>query len=134
MIARLGKLCEAAMLRDLINQGLVMRLYVNDHQPKRADSAEDYTEAQGGGYAPKLLTPGLWRIVERDDGLVAEFPELQWEFTGRVGDVHGYYVVAKSGEYRWAFRFVDESGTPTTYPIRVAGDRIRVSVSASLGI
>ena len=116
---------EVQFLRYILNievpSDLDIKLYVNDFTPAETDTVSNYTEASGSGYLPIQLSSGNWSISPGNPS-VAEYPQVEWVFTGALGNVYGYYVVRRSDDFLlWAERF-----TNGPFPIGTSGDRIRV--------
>lgn len=75
-------------------EDLVLRLFVNDHQPHPRDSAEVYADPSDGGYSPVRLKPGDWNMEAASPGRapIATYPEIQWTFAGGKFMVYGYFI------------------------------------------
>ena len=94
---------ETQMLRYILNidvpVDLDIRLYTNDITPSESDTAITYTEASGFGYALIQLVPGSWSITPGNPS-VSEHSQVEWTFTGALGNVYGYYVTRRSDNDR----------------------------------
>lgn len=90
------------------SKDLTLKLYCNNITPSDDDTAATYTEANGGGYAPKTLTCGSWVC-----SVVGGIPQMSYEkqiitFTGPLttnADIYGYYIVDGNNVLRWAEKF-----------------------------
>src|SRR5581483_9133582 len=90
--------CEIA-LKYLVNKNpttrdLVYRLFVNNITPADTDIASTYTEASGGGYAPKTLTGANWTTTQGAPSH-ADYAQQIWTFTGPLtgnATIYGYYA------------------------------------------
>jgi hypothetical protein len=73
---------------------LWLRLYGNPHQPNRKDDLLNYTECGGHAYAPKLIKPSEWTVINLDHGLVGVIaPPQIWTFgDGPPMRVYGSYA------------------------------------------
>jgi hypothetical protein len=102
-------------------EDLELRLFTNDKAPAEGDVLGDYTEAVGFGYVAKTLLGGSWSMV-LGAPTVASYVSQVFTFTGALGNVYGYYVVAPgAGVVVWANRF---SNGP--YAIVNNGDAVTV--------
>lgn len=81
--------------------GVVCRLFQNNHTPVEGDDISDYTEADFSGYAP--VTIGPWdaaAIVSGKAEADATTPCAFANTTGAVGnDIYGYYVTDSGGTF-----------------------------------
>jgi hypothetical protein len=124
---------ELRMLRTVLGavvaESLSLRLYVNDKVPALDDSADDYVEMSGHGYAPIGLDAGAWTYAIADPGTGtparAEAPVQTFPFPtgGAVAHVFGSLLVgAASGILYGAARFDDGP-----YRVTNPGDFIEVT-------
>jgi len=113
------------------SEAAVLRLFANDWQPTRRDTAETYLEASGGGYAPRLIAEDEWVV---QDGVLTTADRKVFVFSGPAGPFYGYYLTqALSGRLLWAERFPGIDLPPARPPApRHAGDEIVVTPSWSL--
>jgi len=100
------------ILNKVKQDDLMLRLYSNDKKPDKSDSHNDYTEADGFGYAAIRLQPGRWKIdpgiPDDETPTEANYSKCVFEFTGELGRVYGYFVTREvSGQLMWAERFGD---------------------------
>lgn len=101
-------------------QDLVLKLYTNDITPAKDDTAAQYLEAAGFGYAPVVLAGSAWGAAA--GGSIAAGQQV-FTFTGALGNVYGYFMVQLlSGILVYAERF---SNGP--YPIMTNGDKIEIT-------
>lgn len=116
---------QGSMLALIVNkrqpEDLVLKLFVNDLDPNRGHSSQDFVELEGFGYEPKTLPGDNWTIVEGDPSFAAYARQI-FEFSGAVGEVFGYYIVQESGNLMWAERFPD-----APFTIKNDGDEIKVT-------
>lgn len=122
---------EATMLEMILNktpaENLVLRLFVNDKVPAESDNALDYTEASGNGYGSVNLSAASWTVTQGSSTFAA-YPEVDFVFTGPLGNVYGYYLTQiSSGKLIWAERF---SNGP--YNIVNSGDMIMLTPKIEL--
>jgi hypothetical protein len=104
---------------------LKLKLFTNNYTPTPSSIAIDFTEANGGGYAEKLLTASAWTFSNG----IATCPAQLWTFTGSVGNVYGYYLIRQtSADVIAAERF-----TSGPYNIANNGDTITVNLSLNIG-
>jgi hypothetical protein len=102
-------------------EDLVLRLFVNNIVPAKTDTAANYTEASGLGYAELTLVGADWTILDTDPP-VAIGAQQVFTFTGALGNVYGYFLTREtSGKIAWAERFSDGP-----YSVARAGDDIKV--------
>lgn len=100
-----------ASLLDIFQLGndWTLRLFVNDVTPADGDTAATYTEAAGGGYAPKSLAGQNWSVALVAGVATATYAEQVFTLTGALtGDavVRGWFATDASGELRCACRQV----------------------------
>jgi hypothetical protein len=86
---------EGDGLKYFVNQAqpenLILRLFVNDVTPSETDTAANYVEASGAGYAPKLLRGGEWNVAEGAPSEAA-YPMQQFDFLAPLGNIYGYFL------------------------------------------
>lgn len=104
---------------------LLVRLFVNDHTPRKDDTAEFYEELDGYDYRPKRIDPADWRPMLRNRHLLFEGVAAVWVFGDPPLDashtIFGYYVVGlNTNMLYWAER-LQESIT-----IQRNGERLRI--------
>lgn len=100
----------------------VLKLYSNNYTPAETDTAANFTELSGNGYAAINLTAASWTITAGDP-CDATYPLQTFTFSGAAGNVYGYYIVGQtSGTLLWAEKFTDGP-----YNITAAGDTIKVT-------
>lgn len=132
MTLKVPNASEQTMLENILNitapQELVLRLFTNDKVPADGDTAADYTEAAGNGYAAININHASW-VITPGNPTVAVYPQQTFTFTGALGNVYGYYLAeAVSGKLKWAERFTDGP-----YNIVNNGDQIKVTPRFTLG-
>lgn len=74
---------------------LTLHLFTNDITPADTDTTATYTEAAGGGYAPKTLTAASWTVSAVGGIAQAAQPQQTFTFTGALdaaATVYGYYI------------------------------------------
>lgn len=116
------KHCRRAQLLALIERTLTLRLYTNEVNVNDSVKLGDFVEAAGGGYEAKTLATKDWKIHGRLGDELATHPSVAWEFTGRVGWVHGIYLVDEQSELILEVYQLE----PPEF-IRQAGDEITVT-------
>jgi hypothetical protein len=100
---------EVLALQEILNNGLVLKLYSNNIVPAETDVAGTYTEVSGGGYASVALPYVGWTISSGDPSY-GLFAQQVFTFTGATAapsTIYGYYVIDNLGNLRWAERFVE---------------------------
>lgn len=105
---------KVTLLTQLLGVTLTLKLYSNDHVPVAGDTAANYTEVSGGGYAAKSLLSGTW-VMTAGSPAQALYPIEDFVFTGTIGgsgNVYGYFVVDGSGNLWWAERSSFGAFTP----------------------
>jgi hypothetical protein len=124
---------EVRMLRTVLGavtaEVLSLRLYVNDKVPALDDSADDYVEMSGHGYAPIYLGANAWAFAMADPGTGtparAEAPVQTFAFPAGGATVHVFGSVLvgdTSGILYGAARFDDGP-----YRVTNPGDFIEVT-------
>lgn len=97
-------------------EDLVYRLFTNNITPAETDVLGTYTEAVGGGYAPKTLPGAAWNIVAGNPS-TATYARQDWVFGGQLNggaSIYGYFVTrATSLDLLFAERAVNIA-TPDT--------------------
>jgi len=99
---------------------LTLKLFTNDITPEDFHTAENYTEATGGGYAPKTLIMGNWTVAIVNFGTteapvliaLATYAKQTFTFTGPLtggAKIIGYYLVDADGILQWAERLPDSA-------------------------
>ena len=112
---------EERMLRSILSETVIYRLYTNNYAPTETSEASDFTEAAGLGYVSAVLTPGGWNYAQGVP-TVASYANQTFSFTGALGTVYGYFVTRQSdGALMWAESFA----TPVL--VDTSGDSIMVS-------
>lgn len=104
MIPNVG---EAKNLQKILNQDITIHLFSNNITPAETDTAGNYTEVVGGGYAAKTLVYASWTIVAGSPG-VASYAAQDFDFTGTTtapGTVYGYYLLDADGVLMGSERF-----------------------------
>ena len=81
-------------------KNLVMRLYTNNYAPTSTSTAANFTEANGGGYAPITLTNGSWvqSLVNSIEQMA--YAQQVFGFTGPLTTnplIYGYYLTDAAG-------------------------------------
>lgn len=114
---------KALLLAKLLGDSYSVRLFVNNRAPQPDDTAKDYDEPSGGGYAPITLEPGQWNRR----AFSASYPPVTFRFTAHVGDVYGFVVTHASGRLMWCQRFDDG-------PYRVAGYGFEIEITIDVAI
>lgn len=118
---------EADSLKYFVNaavpEDLVLRLFTNNVTPAETDTAANYTEASGSGYAAIALLGASWAApVEGLPSSIA-YPQQTFLFTGALGAVYGYFMTrAISARIALAERFTDGP-----YTVANAGDAIKLT-------
>lgn len=120
-------------LQILLAESLTLHLYLNDRKPTAKDTASDYREPSGAGYAPIPLNQLNWEFEMEDDLPSATYPKQSWTFLGRVGKVYGYFVTRMGGSIAWIERFEDEDGKPDPVEIRNIGFELNVTPKLVFG-
>ncbi len=110
---------EELMLHTILEMAQTIKLYRNDVKPEWMNTAADFQEVNGGGYADLPLTPTEWKI-ETGFPSYAHGARKKWVFGAAIGEVYGYYVVY-DGKVLWAEKF-----TPGPFYVRNQGDQIIV--------
>lgn len=75
-------------------ENLTYRLFTNNIPPAETDTTAAYTEAAGGGYAPKALTGASWSVSGGSPGEATYAPQT-WTFSGPLTGnavIYGYFV------------------------------------------
>lgn len=100
---------ELAIMQNLLNTPLTLRLYGNNKTPSGLDSVAAYTEIAGGGYANRPLIYSGWTFQTSTAPSSAVYATQTWIFTGVInapGTIYGYYVTRNSdGALMWAEMF-----------------------------
>lgn len=99
---------DLTILQLFLNQGLVLRLFSNNHVPVKGDTAAAYTEVAGGGYAAISLPYASWTISTIGSVNQGNFAQQIFTFTGPTnapGTIYGYYVTDSGGNLLWAEQF-----------------------------
>jgi hypothetical protein len=100
---------ELAIMQNLLNTPLTLRLFGNNHTPAGADSIAAYTEIAGGGYVNKPLVYLGWSFQTSIAPSSASYATQSWVFTSAInapGTIYGYYVTRNSdGALLWAEMF-----------------------------
>ena len=112
-----------SVLRNFVAEDFVIRLFVNNVNPKPTDAADSFVECSRGGYAPITLTGGQWQ----ERGNVVSYPAQKFTFTGPVGPVYGYFCTRADGTITHAERFMDG-------PYRVENDGDSIAITPTLSI
>lgn len=108
-------------------QAKLLHLYTNDHIPAEGDREEDYQEARGSQYSPKVLSADKWDFAT--SGPIIEHPEQEWLLREDSDNIYGYYITRSDGFLLMAERFPDGP-----YLTKGPGQAmIRVSLRFSLG-
>ena len=116
-----------AMLNSVFasaGKNLTIKLFVNDYTPAENDTAADYTEASGAGYASKELQCGQWDVALDGDGIpTASYDKQTWSITGALdggATIYGYWVENADGIFLWAQKLTaitpDSSGCQYEVP------------------
>jgi hypothetical protein len=123
LIPAVGKAAAlAALLNKVAPEDLVLKLYTSNTTPDSGDTAANYTEASGSGYASVPLAGGDW-TVSAGSPTYATFAQQTFTFSGALGNVYGYYLVqSATGTLMWAERFSDGP-----YEIVNSGDQIKIT-------
>lgn len=100
---------EVNALQKWLDQNLTLKLYSNNKTPAEGDTAADYTEVSGAGYASKTLTFANWIIQTVTGTTSAQYNSNQdFNFTGVTsapGTIYGYYIVDASNTLIFSERF-----------------------------
>lgn len=115
---------QVSMLEDICEEPCTLRLFANDIEPASDDGADDYQEAEGGGYAPKQIDLSMWTI---GDDAVAMLARQIFTFESAIGYVYGYFVTSDEDG---SVRFADRLSSPMN--VQNAGDNVGVSIEFSL--
>lgn len=111
--------------RHLTEEPCTLRLFVNDVEPAGTDdTAQRFTEPQGGGYAPIDLDPERWSFVALGDQgarVAAIYPEQLFAFNAPEAAVVGFFILAASGAVKMIERL---PGDPIE--IERAGDKVAI--------
>jgi hypothetical protein len=92
---------------------LTLRLFVTDITPSDSDSASDYTEATGGGYAAKTLLSSNWTVDIYESIARAVYANQVFTFTGPLAtnpSIYGCYVTDADG----VLVFAEKAPSPYT--------------------
>jgi hypothetical protein len=106
----------------------ILKLFTNNKVPAKGDTAANYTEAAGNGYAAIPLTGANWSIALAGSPSVetASYAMQEFDFTGALGNVYGYFIVgAISGILLWAEAF-------TGGPFNVTGSQTPIQVTPQI--
>jgi len=98
---------EVFALQKYTLDTLTLKLYSNNKTPAEGDTAADYTEISGGGYAAKALASGSW-VITGGDPSVASYAAQDFNFTGVTNApavIYGYFVVDSNNLLRGSERF-----------------------------
>lgn len=104
MPAILARDWRRALLRAIVEQGVIVHLYVNDYSPDPTTSLADLEEMpEKGGYHPVGIPSSAWAMA---DALpIARYDAgVRFAFTEAVGMVYGYFLTTRNGEYIGAER------------------------------
>lgn len=104
MIPNVG---ETDNLDKVTNETLTLKLFSNNITPAEANTAANYTEVAGGGYAAKSLLVGNRTIVAGDPS-TCTYPVQNFTFTGVTdapGTIYGYFIVNGAGVLKGVERF-----------------------------
>lgn len=107
-------------LRRTLEDGVVMRLFTNNHMPTRRDTVDDYDELDGHGYEPIMIPEHAWTF--ETDRASALCRQQKWVLQeGERTLVYGYYLTHKSdGRLIEASRFADGP-----YALEAAFDQVK---------
>jgi hypothetical protein len=99
---------EAAMLRALLREGLILRLFQNDVRPGRTATLRTFREASFPGYEPIDIPGDVWKY---GPGLPVHASAPPQIFTrsaaGTSEDIYGWYLTTPDGAVICAARFPD---------------------------
>ncbi|MGH8248452.1 MAG: hypothetical protein ACREUU_18690, partial [Gammaproteobacteria bacterium] len=96
-------------MKCICERPLSLRLFINDREPLVEDTADQYEEPSGGGYAPITLAPRRWFLKTSD----ASYARQTFKLTGPVGTVRGYFVTrVADNAFVCAARFEDAVEIP----------------------
>lgn len=98
---------EVKNLQKILNQVISLRLFSNNHTPAESDTAANYTQVAGGGYAAKSLVFASWTIAGGSPS-TGSYAAQDFDFTGATnapGTIYGYYLVDADGVLMGSERF-----------------------------
>lgn len=81
------------MIRNMLREDTLLRIFVNDVAPRMDDTLSSFVEPQAGGYEPKTLQAASWNV----SGFAATHPEVRFEFNGPIGMLHGWFLTTVTG-------------------------------------
>jgi hypothetical protein len=117
-------------LKLILSKNLVLRLFENDIKPDYFNSLNDFKEANGGGYTPKILNASKWKFGFEANVPIAAYPQEVFSFVGPVGLIFGYFITDTNNRLvRWAYRFDDGP-----YEVLRMGDTIEVIARTRLPV
>ena len=107
---------QQTILRRILDQDLILGLYVNSKTPSLSDVAANYTEMVGLGYTPKILAAEGW-IYLPEIPAKAIYPAQTWTWqAGGPIKVYGYFILqALDRLLLWAERFFPAGTLPIDY-------------------
>jgi len=88
--------CYFKKINPVTGNNFTLKLFVNDVDPSDAYTSSNYIEADGGGYAAKVLTPSLFTVSAVNGVAQSAYPAQMFVFTGALTDnatIYGYYIV-----------------------------------------
>jgi hypothetical protein len=118
---------KADMMREVLREPCMLRLYVNEVGPSPISS--DFVEPDGGGYGPKPMRSDLWDTTNAP--VIASYPLQLWHFARVANEkldmiVRGYFITRNSDDrLRW---FEPLPGGP----MRVVNDGDQVKIAPHL--
>lgn len=101
-----------------------LRLFKNNYVPVHGSTEANFTEATGGGYAAKVLTPATW-IITPGSPSQAVYPTQSFVFTGAAPTIYGFYVTRQDGHI-----VIAEPMTP--YTPANPGDHVDIDLLVTL--
>jgi hypothetical protein len=118
--------CQDANIATLVNNkpssDLVLRLYSNRYTPSDNTKASDLSETKGFGYKAVKLSGSKWNVKNGE----AEYPPVEFLFSGAVGKIYGYYLTkSNSGDVIGAEKFVQT--------VEITGPDQKIIITPKLG-
>lgn len=109
-----------------------IKLFCNGITPATDDTAADFTEASGGGYAAKTLTEGSFTVaLDAGDGVYyASYAAQVFTFTGALTtnpNIYGYYILDGDGD------IVYSEVAPAVFTPALNGDTLIIIPKIKLG-
>lgn len=129
----LYKTGERELLKGLIINPLILRLFTNSVLPLKSSDSSFFDEVQGSGYLPKVLTTLGWTFFEEGNKIGVKYSEQIFLFSDSMDKgIYGYYVTKKIESkdiVMWAERFNEPP-----YNVLNNGDKIGIIPSIQTGM